>query len=283
MALEVFACASCPITNARRLGPEFGVVEQLFDVPHAVGPLAEAFTGDRIARPIGRAAGHAIVAAALRIPAAASRRTARAASLLLPSRLLLLSLWAIVATQPARALVASLALAPLLALLAALLALAPLLALLAALLTLAALLLLLFALASLLALLFALASLLALLFALASLLALLVTLASLLALLVTLASLLALASLLLLLAALRALLGALIFLLALPSALHCSPRSPAAHAAVRLDLVRPAADRLVRCLAGLARGHPGCSGRCVGHAGMAHVLWPARFRGRPDR
>ena len=63
VALELLAFAPHAVANAGGLGSQFGVVQQLFDVPHPVGPLTEPFAPDRSASSRGKTAPPVIPAA----------------------------------------------------------------------------------------------------------------------------------------------------------------------------------------------------------------------------
>ena len=54
MALELLASTTHAVANARGLAAELGIIQQLFNVAHPVGPLPEALAGDRSARPARR-------------------------------------------------------------------------------------------------------------------------------------------------------------------------------------------------------------------------------------
>jgi hypothetical protein len=47
MPLVLLSRRSSPITNPRRFSAQFRVIEQFLDVAHPIGPLTEAFPGDR--------------------------------------------------------------------------------------------------------------------------------------------------------------------------------------------------------------------------------------------
>lgn len=47
MPFELCPHRAGPVANAGRFRPQFGIANHLLDVPQAVGPLTETFTGDR--------------------------------------------------------------------------------------------------------------------------------------------------------------------------------------------------------------------------------------------
>src|SRR5262249_41562680 len=57
---DILARPADPVANPRGFPAPIGVVQQLLDVAHAVGPLTKSFTGDRSSRAPSEPFGHAI-------------------------------------------------------------------------------------------------------------------------------------------------------------------------------------------------------------------------------